>query len=218
MRNEIPASQIYSESLLSAEAPSKLKSREFAMALGLEQISLSPSEGALLRFLVQLHGCKKFVEIGTLTGLSAQYLIEGLGPQGQLWSLEKNEIHSERALQAWSTHPLGKNIHAVVGDARATLSSLEAKGPFDGIFIDGNKGAYGDYLIWAEAHLRPGGLLIADNVFLAGAVWNSANGQKFSEKQVRVLQEFNRRLADPQLYQSVIVPTQEGLYVALKKF
>jgi predicted O-methyltransferase YrrM len=218
MRIELPKSQSYIESLLPEESATKLKSREFATELGLERISLSVSEGQLLRFLVQLHGCRKFVEIGTLTGLSAQYLIEGLAKDGELWTLEKTELHAQKALEAWGPHPLSERIHAVIGDARVTLSELEKHGPFDGIFIDGNKAAYGDYLLWAEKNVRTGGLIIADNVFLSGAVWNESTPQKFSEKQVRVLQEFNRRLADPKFYDSVIVPTAEGLHVAIKKF
>lgn len=218
MRSETPKSQSYIESLLAPESATKLKSREFATELGLERISLSAAEGALLKLLVQLHGCKRFVEIGTLTGLSAQYLIEGMGAGSELWTLEKNEIHAAKAREAWGAHPMASAIHAVVGDARVTLMELAAKGPFDGVFIDGNKAAYGDYLAWAEANVRRGGLIIADNVFLSGAVWGEVVTQKFSEKQVRVLQDFNRRLADPNLYDSAVLPTAEGLSVAVKKF
>lgn len=220
MRNETSQEQIYVESLIAAESASKQKSRRFAEELGLEAISLSPAEGRVLTFLIKQHSCYKFVEIGTLTGLSAQYILEGLGPEGKLWSLEKSELHAEKASEALAAHPLGTNAHLVVGDARLTLESLASEGPFDGIFIDGNKGAYGDYLAWAEKNLRSGALLIADNIFLSGAVWGESEGQagRFSAKQVRVMQEFNRRLADPNLYESVILPSREGLHVAIKKF
>lgn len=220
MRIEIPKAQAYVESLASAEALSKRKSRTFAEELGVGGICLSPSEGHLLAFLVRMHECRKFVEIGTLTGLSAQYIIEGMGGEGVLWTLEKTELHSRKALEAISEHPLKKNVHVIVGDARITLESLKVSGPFDGVFIDGNKAAYGDYLAWAEKNVRPGGLIIADNVFLNGAVWGNSEGQsqKFSEKQVKVMQDFNKRLADPTLYDSVILPTKEGMYFAVKMF
>jgi predicted O-methyltransferase YrrM len=225
MRTEIPKSQQYIESLCLAESATKLKSREFARELGLDRISLSSAEGALLTFLVRLHGGAtasgagaKIVEIGTLTGLSAQYLIEGTDAGGKVWTLEKSEVHAAKAVEAWSEHPRASDIHAVVGDARATLAGIEANGPFDLLFIDGNKAAYGDYLAWGEKNVRAGGLIIADNVFLSGAVWGESTTQKFNEKQIRVLQEFNRRLADPALYDSVLVPTLEGLFVAMKKF
>lgn len=218
MRIEIPKSQTYIESLASPETLSKRKSRMFAEDLGLGDICLSPSEGHLLAFLVRMHGARKFVEIGTLTGLSAQYLCEGMGSHGQLWTLEKTELHAKLAREALQEHPLQKNVNIVVGDARMTLRNLEVSGPFDGIFIDGNKAAYMDYLEWSEKNVRPGGLVVADNVFLSGSVWGNSDQQKFSEKQIAVMQAFNRRLADPTLYDSVILPTTEGLYVAVKMF
>ncbi|MBK9323132.1 MAG: class I SAM-dependent methyltransferase [Bdellovibrionaceae bacterium] len=220
MRIEIPRAQAYIESLASGEALSKRKSRTFAEELGLGNICLSPAEGHLLAFLVRMHECLKFVEIGTLTGLSAQYIIEGMGGKGELWTLEKTDLHAKKAMEAIAEHPSGKNIHVIVGDARFTLESLQVSGPFDGVFIDGNKAAYGDYLMWAEKNVRPGGLIVADNVFLSGAVWGSIEGQSknFSEKQVAVMQNFNKRLSDPTLYDSVILPTKEGMFFAVKMF
>jgi len=218
MRTQSPASQNYIESMLKPESSSKVKSRLFAEELGLGKISLSPSEGTLLSFLIQQHECRKFVEIGTLTGLSAQYILEGMNNEGKLWSLEKTELHAEKAREALTGHPASGKINFVVGDARVTLETLAAEGPFDGVFIDGNKAAYGDYLAWAEKNVRRGGLIIADNVFLSGAVWGETTTQKFNEKQIRVMREFNLRLADPALYRGVIIPTGEGLNVAVKLF
>lgn len=218
MRTEIPEAQAYIESLTSPEANSKLNSRAFAEELGLGKICLSPSEGKLLAFLVRRHQCRKFVEIGTLTGLSAQYILDGMEGQGQLWCLEKAELHAQKAEEALAGHPMGKNARVIVGDARMTLEEVSASGPFDGVFIDGNKAAYGDYLAWAERNVQVGGLIIADNVFLNGAVWGEKEGQsqKFSDKQVRVMQDFNKRLANPELYDSVVFPTKEGLFAAVK--
>jgi predicted O-methyltransferase YrrM len=220
MRIDIPQAQAYVESLASAEALSKRKSRTFAEELGLGKICLSSSEGHLLAFLVRMHECRKFVEIGTLTGLSAQYIIEGMGGKGELWTLEKTDLHAKKAIEALKDHPSGKNVHVIVGDARVTLETVKVSGPFDGVFIDGNKAAYMDYLSWAERNVRPGGLIIADNVFLNGAVWGDNEGQSknFNDKQVKGMQEFNKRLADPTLYDSVILPTKEGMFFAVKMF
>jgi predicted O-methyltransferase YrrM len=216
MRIETPEVQTYIDSLTPTESTSKLKSRASAEELGLGRISLSPSEGQLLSFIVRQQGCRKFVEIGTLTGLSAQYILEGLPVDGQLWTLEKTEVHAEKAKEALAMHPSGARAHVVVGDARVTLETLSKEGPFDGVFIDGNKAAYGDYLAWAEKNVRRDGLIIADNVFLSGAVWGASTVQKFSEKQIAVMQAFNKRLADSSLYDSVIVPTSEGMTAAIK--
>lgn len=218
MRFEIPKNQAYIDSLVPAENTGKLHSRAAAEELGLGRISLSSSEGQLLSFMIRLHQCRKFVEIGTLTGLSAQYILEGMDGAGSLWTLEKTEAHAVKAREALALHPFGEKAHVVIGDARVTLETVASEGPFDGVFIDGNKAAYRDYLVWAEKNIRRGGLIVADNVFLSGAVWGETTQQKFSEKQIGVLRAFNQRLADPKLYDSVIIPTQEGMTFAIKKF
>lgn len=208
----------YLNSLFANESENKKLSRQFAEELGLARISVSAPEAKLISLLVKLHGCRKFVEIGTLTGLSAQYIFESLPDGGELWTLEKDPAHGEKSAAAFANLDQSKKkIHLVMGDAREELEKLSAQGPFDGVFIDGNKAAYMDYLLWAEKNIRSGGLILADNVFLSGSVWGDRSAQKFSDKQVRILQEVNQRLADPNLYEGVIVPTFEGLYVAIKK-
>ncbi len=208
----------YLESLFGLENETKKLSRQFAEELGLARISISAPEAALISLLVKMHGCRKFVEIGTLTGLSAQYIFEALPEGGQLWTLEKDPRHGDKAAQVFNQlDQTKKNIHLVMGDAREELLKLSDQGPFDGVFIDGNKAAYLDYLLWAEKNLRPGGLVLGDNIFLSGSVWGDPTTQKFSEKQIRILKEFNERLANPELYESAIAPTTEGLFIAVKK-
>lgn len=210
--------EVYMGSLLVEENEHKLQSRKFAEELGLARISISPAEAQLIKTLVHLHGAKKFVEIGTLTGLSAQYLFEALPDGGELWTLEKEPRHGDMASQVFKKMDQSKKkIHLVLGDAREELTKLTSQGPFDGVFIDGNKAAYFDYLSWAENNLRQGGLILADNIFLSGSVWGDTDQQRFSEKQVKIMREFNERLSDPSLFEAAIVPSYEGLFVAIKK-
>lgn len=208
----------YINTLFSNESENKKLSRQFADELGLARISVSAAEAKLIALLVKMQGGRKFVEIGTLTGLSAQYIFEALPEGGELWTLEKDPQHGEKSAEVFSkVNQSKKKIHLILGDARVELEKLSAQGPFDGIFIDGNKAAYLDYLLWAEKNLRPGGLILADNIFLSGSVWGDTTTQNFSDKQVRVLREFNERLANPDLYDSAIALTFEGLFVALRK-
>ena len=220
MRNtEINPRDQYLETLFAPENELKKQSRQAAEDLGLARISLSASEGLLLSTLLKIHQSKKVVEIGTLTGLSAQYIFESLPVDGQLWTFEKNLEHADRSQKIFVQIPNAENrLHLIVGDAKEKLEEINSQGPFDAVFIDGNKAAYGDYLAWTEKHLRKGGLIMADNVFLAGAVWGGTTAQKFNEKQIQVLRKFNERLADASLYDSMLVPTYEGLFVAVKRF
>ncbi len=215
---ELSNKEKYLDSLFSVENENKKLSRQFAEELGLARISISAPEAALISLMVKMHACKKFVEIGTLTGLSAQYIFDAMPKGGELWTLEKDPRHGEKARQVFTNLDQNdKKIHLVLGDAREELTKLSDLGPFDGIFIDGNKAAYLDYLLWAEKNLRPGGLVLGDNIFLSGSVWGDSTAQKFSEKQIRILREFNERLANPDLYESAIAPTAEGLFIALKR-
>jgi len=104
------------------ENENKKLSRQFAEELGLARISISAPEAALISLLVKMHGCRKFVEIGTLTGLSAQYIFEALPEGGQLWTLEKDPRHGDKAAQVFSQLDQSKKkIHLVMGDAREEL-------------------------------------------------------------------------------------------------
>ena len=211
------AQAIYLENLISELTPFEKKSREASEKLGLAGISLSREEAHLLRWLVASQPAVKAVEIGTLTGLSGLYILDGLMPSGKLWTLEKSEAHALEAkpiLEEFAKEK-GKSVELVLGDARETLKKVSNEGPFDFIFVDGNKAAYGDYLDWAENNLRPGGLLVADNVFLSGAVYGEEKPQ-FSDKQIRIMQDFNKRLMDSRIWNAAPVPTSEGLFVAKK--
>ncbi|PIS10863.1 MAG: O-methyltransferase [Bdellovibrio sp. CG10_big_fil_rev_8_21_14_0_10_47_8] len=194
------------------------QARAASTEVGKAGISLGAQEARLVATLVRSHGCRKFVEIGTLTGASALWILQGLQNGGKLWTLEKDPKHAQIASDILAQYKDGeKQVELIRGDAQETLKTLNAQGPFDGLFIDGNKSAYGAYLDWAEQNLEKGALIIADNVFLGGSVF-TGNKAQFSKKQIEVMREFNRRLADPQKYLSSILPTGEGLFVAVKLF
>jgi predicted O-methyltransferase YrrM len=196
------------------------RARDACRQLGKAAISLSHNEARLMSTLIRAHGCQRFVEIGTLTGASALWILHGMRAGGELWTCEKDEEHAQAAKEVfehWGIQNPEKTVHLVEGDARETLKSIAADGPFDGIFIDGNKAAYGDYLDWAEQNLEKGALILADNIFLGGAVF-TGNTAQFSRKQIEVMRSFNQRLADSQRYYSAVVPTGEGLFMAIKLF
>ena len=219
MRNdEVNPRDAYISGLYEDETNLKIQSRKAAQELGLARISVSSVEGQIISTLLKLHQSKKCVEVGTLTGLSAQYILEAMPQGGELWTFEKSPEHATQAEKIFAQiNQQAKKTHLLVGDAKVELEKINSQGPFDAIFIDGNKAAYGEYLEWAEKNLRVGGLIIADNIFLAGKVWGGEATQKFNDKQIKVMQDFNLRLADKKFYDSAVIPTQEGLFVAIKR-
>lgn len=189
-------------------------------------ISLNDHEGHLLYSFVKLFQCKKFVEIGTLTGASGLWIAAAMNTNfatqnkhAKFWSIEKDPAHHQAAQEVFKEvqNQDLKNceINLLLGDARQELINLESQGPYDGVFIDGNKAAYGDYLDWAEKNLSPGALLVADNVYLSGAVWNGKTPDTpFSEKQIKVMRLFNEKILNGPQWESLLVPTDEGLIIA----
>ena len=220
MRNEKNLDQEnYLQSLYPQRSERGEEARKAARDLGVEGISLRWSEAQILFFFVQLFQCEKFVEIGTLTGFSALAILSGLSEKGQLWSFEKDENRASLAQSIVQKFIQGseKKFHLQRGDAAFELEKIQSSGPFDGIFIDGNKAAYGIYLDWAEKNVRKGGLIVADNIFLSGTVWGEPL-QNFSAKQIEVMRAVNKILVDPRRYLSCPIPTSEGLFVAKKLF
>lgn len=226
----------YIQSLFTSEDGVKSLSRDYAQNLKLGSISLSQNEGSLLSILVGLSQARKFVEIGTLTGLSAQYIFQALPEGSEFWTFEKNKDHVEKAKAVFSKllktegllDPLpngkpvwtffdetqNKKIHLVNDDAEISLFFISQWAPFDGVFIDGNKSAYVNYLDWTMKHLKKGGLLLADNVFLSGTVWGEKN-ERFKELQVQVMREFNDKIFKSGEFFPAMMPTPDGMLVAL---
>lgn len=218
MRKIKSKSYEYIENLSEKENINQFRARENSEKLGLDGISLSKAEAQILQFLITDIEAKKIVEIGTLTGLSALYILDVLPDDACLWTLEKSPEHAELAAGVLSSYIQKNKCKILIGDAKDKLQELTAEAPFDAVFIDGNKAAYLDYFDWAVANIKVGGLIIADNVFLAGAVWGEQTVQKFNEKQVRVVNEMNKLAFSGKNLKSTIIPTEEGLLICKKLF
>jgi predicted O-methyltransferase YrrM len=217
MRKEISPIYLYIESVLAPEAQLKLEARQKSEELGLESISISQTEAHLIQFLARLVNPHKIVEIGTLTGLSALYFLEILPADGKLWTLEKAPEHIEKSKQILNSYIEKGQCEIIEGDARENLLRISEFGPFDIIFIDGNKAAYYDYWKWAEKNISQNGMIIVDNVFLAGAVWGNQSQQKFSTKQISTVQKMTNEIFSSQEFTSTFIPTNEGLIILNKK-
>lgn len=217
MRKEKTPKQTYIESLVPVETSEMTSARLSSVELGLEGISLSSAEASLVQTLAQ--ACwgtsgKKCVEIGTLTGLSALYWLQMLGSTGQLWSFEKSPEHFARAEKNLKYYIDRKQCHLLLGDAVEMLPSIDDNGPFDFIFIDGNKAAYLDYWAWAEKNVAKGGVIFVDNVFLGGSVFGGVDTGRFSAKQITVVREMNAKAFAHKDFLTTLIPTDEGLLMA----
>lgn len=179
-------------------------------------MAISAHEGRFLQFLIRAFNVKRIVEVGTLFGFSSLCMAKALPEDGEIFTLEKNPTNHAIAEKSFKNSPVGHKIHALQGDAIESLKSLRAKGPFDLVFIDADKGGYVNYLNWAEENVRKGGLIVGDNTFLFGALWGEAEDRNVGERQIAVMKEFNQRLADSSRYNSILIPTAQGMTVGQK--
>ena len=111
---------------------------------------------------------------------------------------------------------LEKNIKAINGDAIEILDNLDSE--FDMIFIDADKINYVNYLNWAEKHIRFGGLIVADNTLLSGAVYKNELPYRIRKTTKNIMKEFNLRLSNNKKYTSILLPSTDGITIALKEF
>jgi len=180
----------------------------FAVPDGIPAIQVGPSEGRLLQLLVKLSGAKKIVEVGTLVGYSAIHMGKALPAGGKLWSIEYDAKHAEVARKNIAAAGLSDKVEVVVGAGVAVLPTLEAHAPFDIVFIDADKQNYDKYGAWAQANLRTGGMVIGDNAYLFGELTDD-------HERGRAMRGFHEGVAAA--FDSVCVPTPDGLVVGLKR-
>src|SRR5258706_7148879 len=124
--------------------------------------------GALLRVLATAINASRILEIGTAIGYSGIWLAGALPPGGMLITMEMDEGRAKEARENFARAGLAGRVSVVVGDAQ--LKVAKVSGPFDLIFQDGSKKLYTPLLDRLVALLRPGGLLITDNVLWDGEV------------------------------------------------
>ena len=143
-----------------------------AAAAGLPAIEVSPGQGKLLMMLARLAGARRILEIGTLGGYSTTWLARALPPDGELVTCEFEPRHAEVARANLDAAGVGGLVTIRLGAALDTLAALRAEraAPFDLAFIDADKENNANYVRAALDLVRPGGLIVLDNVVRRGTV------------------------------------------------
>lgn len=225
MRNDqLDSKDLYIKSLYPLKDPGLSGIEQRLRDAGRWGVNVSANEGRLLALLIRLGKVQKAVEIGTLYGYSAVWIARALPENGHLYAIERDPVCVAAAKLGFAECGVGDRVTLFEGDAELELLKIEAQlgqnatgtGCVDLVFIDANKSAYPRYLDWAERCVRPGGLIVADNVFLGGHACQEQKPSNISQAQWSGMREFNARLADPSRFTSVILPTSEGLTVAIR--
>jgi predicted O-methyltransferase YrrM len=177
---------------------------------------IDPEVGALLRILATATGATRILEIGTAIGYSGIWLAGALPPTGMLLTMEMDPERARVARDNFARAGLGARTNVIIGDAKRNLSKVA--GPFDLIFQDGDKRLYSAMLDRLVDLLRPGGLLVTDNVLWDGEVVPGFKRSRTRDgADTAAIAEYNERLSRHPAMMTTIVPLRDGVSVSAKR-
>ena len=154
-------------------------------------MQIGDDEGQLLTMLARLVGARRAVEVGTFTGYSSLCIARGLVEGGSLLCCDVSEEWTAIGRKAWDRAGVGDRIELRIAPALDTLRALPADAVLDLVFIDADKPNYSAYWDELVPRVRPGGLLLADNVLWSGEICDDA----VTGDNVDALRAFNDKVA-----------------------
>ena len=198
------------------EPPVLRRLREETAAHPRARMQISPEHGQFMALLIQLMGAQRTLEVGVFTGYSSLAVALALPSDGRIVACDISEEYTAVARRYWKGAGVDHMIDLRLRPALETLRALIAEGHesrFDFAFIDADKTSYEAYYECALRLVRPGGLIMVDNVLWSGRVVD-ADDRRPDTVAVRA---FNKKLlADSRVTLSMI-PVGDGITLALKR-
>lgn len=176
-------------------------------------MQIGEDQGQLLTMLARLVGARRAVEVGTFTGYSSLCIARGLADDGWLLCCDVNKEWTAMAQRAWAAAGLAERIELRIGPALDTLRALPERPELDLVFIDADKAGYVAYWDELVPRVRPGGLLLADNVLWSGKIADPAA----ADADMEGLRAFNDVVAADDRVEAVVLTAFDGLTIARKK-
>lgn len=204
----VPSAQAYLSALAWGETPLMARIRERCERAGSPVIG--PETGAALRALALAVGARRALEVGTLHGYSALWLLSGM-PDGRLETIERDAENAATADAHFREAGVAESVTLHLGAALEVLPRLE--GRFDLFFFDAAKEEYPLYLDFALARAAPGAVVLADNVLWLGRVFSAHN----TDPDTEGIRRFTRRILEERRLASCLLPVGDGLSVSIVK-
>ncbi len=198
------------------ESPVLAQLRAETATLPMAVMQIAPEQGQFMALLIKLMGARRAIEVGVYTGYSALAVAEALPDDGLLVACDINVETTAIAQRYWQQAGLADKIDLRLAPAAQTLQALlddEQAGSFDFAFIDADKTGYSDYYELCLALLRPGGLIVVDNVLWGGAVLEAST----DDDDTRAIQQFNAQLSVDQRVDLSLLPLADGLSLLRKR-
>lgn len=179
-------------------------------------MQIAPEQGQFMALLVQLLGAKKTLEIGVFTGYSSLRVALALPPDGRVVACDISEEYTAIARRYWQAAGVEEKIDLRLAPALKTLDGLLAAGEaetFDFAFIDADKVNYQNYYERSLQLIRPGGLIVIDNVLWSGQVADS----QVQDESTEAIRALNKKLHQDERVTLSLIPVADGLTLALKR-
>lgn len=170
--------------------------------------------GVTVELLARSVGAKRVFELGSGFGYSAYWFSRAVGPDGEVHGTDGDGENETKALDYLSRAGLERPIRWHFGDAVTNLNAVD--GAFDVVYNDIDKLGYPDAWRAASERVRVGGLYVCDNVLWSGAVADPGGNHGRDAETTNAILEHNRMVAEDERYVSTIVPTRDGVFVALR--
>lgn len=167
-------------------------------------------QGRVLSLLSKMISPKRILEIGTFTGYATLCLAEGLTANGIIYTLDINAELEDMVRNNFAKSELSSKIKYVIGDAQQSLKDI--KDTFDLVFIDADKKNNGTYYDLIFDQVRPGGIIVVDNVLWSGKVLKKAQ-----DKDTKTISSFNDKIVNDLRVEKLILPVRDGLFIIRKK-
>ena len=183
-----------------------------AVAEGIPAIWIAPEQASFMQILLRLAKAREVVEVGTLAGYSAIAMARALPKDGRVRTIELEKKHADFAERWVAKSDVAGRVEVHRGAGMEVLPGFAADSA-DAAFLDADKGSYPKYLTECLRIVRRGGLIMVDNAFAFGELFNEAPG----DREVGAMRAFNDHMAKVEALQSVIVPLGDGLWVGVRR-
>jgi caffeoyl-CoA O-methyltransferase len=178
---------------------------------GRARMQISHDEGELLTMLVRLTGARQAVEVGTFTGYSSICIARGLPDDGHLLCCDVSEDYTSVARRYWERAGVADKIELRIAPAVETLAALPTEPHLDFAFVDADKTGYASYVEEIVPRLRPGGLMVLDNMLWSGEVLDP------QDDDGRAVADLNDALVADDRLDVVLLPVRDGVSLARKR-
>jgi len=190
--------------------------RKETAKLSMSEMQVAPEQGQFMALLAKLLGAKKVIEVGTFTGYSTLAIAQALPADGKVIACDVSEEWTSMARRYWEQAGIVDKIDLRLAPALDTLDGLLQEGragDFDMVFIDADKVNYLNYYERCLELLRPGGLIMVDNVLWGGSVVDASN----QKPETVAIRELNEHIYRDSRVDISLVPIGDGVTLARKR-